>query len=100
MNEFQHAKEEYESTPIPAELKDRVQAGIRQGKANRARRRSRTLRRSLTGVAACFAVLVGVLNVSPAAVVSTTSVLNGWNSLPAVSPRRRRYAPLPPSFMT
>ena len=74
MNEFQHAKEEYESTPIPAELKDRVQAGIRQGKANRARRRSRTLRRSLTGVAACFAVLVGVLNVSPAAAAPAADV--------------------------
>ena len=74
MNEFQHAKEEYESTPIPAELKDRVQAGIRQGKANRARRRSRTLRRSLTGVAACFAVLVGVLNVSPAAAAAAADV--------------------------
>ena len=74
MNEFQHAKEEYESTPIPAELKDRVQAGIRQGKANRARRRSRTLRRSLTGVAACFAVLVAVLNVSPAAAAAAADV--------------------------
>ena len=31
MNEFKHAKEEYEATPVPAEMKDRVQAGIRAG---------------------------------------------------------------------
>ena len=31
MNEFKSARDEYESTPIPEELNDRVQAGIRQG---------------------------------------------------------------------
>ena len=45
MNEFKNAKEEYESMPIPEELHDRVQAGIRQGQKNyRASRRSRMLR--------------------------------------------------------
>ena len=71
MNEFQHAKEEYESTPIPAELKNRVQSGIRQGKANRARR---AWGRRLGTVAACFAVLVAVLNVSPAAAAAAADV--------------------------
>ena len=71
MNDFQHAKEEYESTPIPAELKDRVQSGIRQGKTNRARR---AWGRRLGTVAACFAVLVTVLNVSPAAAAAAADV--------------------------
>lgn len=71
MNDFQHAKEEYESTPIPAELKDRVHSGIRQGKANRARR---AWGRRLGTVAACFAVLVAVLNVSPAAAAAAADV--------------------------
>lgn len=31
MNEFQTAKEAYENIPIPEELNERVQAGIRQG---------------------------------------------------------------------
>ena len=71
MNDFQHAKEEYESTPIPAELQDRVRSGIRQGKANRARR---AWGRRLGTVAACFAVLVTVLNVSPAAAAAAADV--------------------------
>ena len=71
MNDFQHAKEAYESTPIPTELKDRVQSGIRQGKANRARR---AWGRRLGTVAACFAVLVTVLNVSPAAAAAAADV--------------------------
>ena len=66
MNEFKNAKEEYESMPIPEELHDRVRAGIRQGQKNyRASRRSRMLRRSAAGVAACFAVVFGTLNLSP-----------------------------------
>ena len=66
MNEFKNAKEEYESMPIPEELNDRVQAGIRQGQKNyRASRRSRMLRQSAAGVAACFAVVFGTLNLSP-----------------------------------
>ena len=31
MNEFKQAREEYESTPIPEELDQRVREGIRQG---------------------------------------------------------------------
>ena len=30
MNEFEKAREDYEQIPIPAELEERVQAGIRQ----------------------------------------------------------------------
>lgn len=76
MNEFKHAKEEYEATPVPAELEDRVQAGIRQGKANRARR---AWGRRLGTVAACFVVVVGVLNLSPtvAAAAADMPVLGG-----------------------
>lgn len=80
MNEFKNAKEEYESMPIPEELNDRVQAGIRQGqKKYRTRRRSRMLRRSVTGVAACFAVVFGTLNLSPtvAAAAADVPVLGG-----------------------
>ena len=33
MNEFKNAKEAYDNTPIPAELSERVQAGVREGKA-------------------------------------------------------------------
>ena len=76
MNDFKHAKEEYESTPIPAELKDRVQSGIRQGKANRARR---AWGRRLGTVAACFVVAVGALNLSPtmASAAADIPVLGG-----------------------
>ncbi|MEG1594006.1 MAG: DUF3298 domain-containing protein [Oscillibacter sp.] len=63
MKEFEPAKKEYESSPIPAELDDTVRAGIRQGKmVHRARR---AFRRSVTTVAACFALLLVSLNVSP-----------------------------------
>ena len=62
MNEFDDLKREYDATPIPEELNDRVRAGIRQGRQNRARK---VWGRSLGGMAACFAVLVGMLNVSP-----------------------------------
>ena len=46
MNEFKKAKEHYDNTPIPAELSDRVQAGIREGQARyrSQNRQSRTLR--------------------------------------------------------
>ena len=33
MNEFKNAKEAYDNTPIPAELSERVQVGIREGKS-------------------------------------------------------------------
>ena len=62
MNEFKEAKQAYENTPIPAELDQRVRAGIRQGKAKRARR---AWGKRLGTVAACFVVVVGALNVSP-----------------------------------
>ena len=76
MNEFKKAREDYESTPIPQELGSRVRAGIRQGKANYRRRR---WRRIATGVAACFVVLVGTLNLSPtvAAAAAEVPVLGG-----------------------
>ena len=76
MNEFKKAREDYESTPIPQELGSRVRAGIRQGKANYRRGR---WRRIATGVAACFAVLVGTLNLSPtvAAAAAEVPVLGG-----------------------
>lgn len=63
MKDFEAAKKEYESTPIPAELDDTVRAGIRQGKmVHRARR---AFRRSATTVAACFTLLLAGLNLSP-----------------------------------
>ena len=63
MNEFKHARDEYESTPIPEELDSRVRAGIRQGEMG-----SRTKRHGFRwgiGVAAACMVMVGGLNVSP-----------------------------------
>lgn len=76
MKEFENAKMEYEETPIPEELNDRVQAGIRQGRANRTRR---IWNRRLGTVAACFVVVVGALNLSPtvAAAAADVPVLGG-----------------------
>ena len=76
MKEFQQAREEYEAVPIPPELDQRVRAGIRQGKAAR---RRRSWQRSLSGLAACVAVLVGILNLSPtvAAAAAEVPVLGG-----------------------
>ena len=76
MNEFQEPKSEYEHIPIPEELSDRVQEGLRQGRRARARRR---WTRSIGTVAACFAVLVGTLNLSPtvAAAAADVPVLGG-----------------------
>ena len=76
MNEFKKAREDYQATPIPQELEDRVRAGIRQGKANYRRRR---WRRYATGAAACLVVLVGALNLSPsvAAAAAEVPVLGG-----------------------
>ena len=71
MNEFKKAREDYESTPIPEELESRVRAGIRQGKANYRRRR---WRRTAAGAAACLAVLVGALNLSPAVAAAAAEV--------------------------
>ncbi len=64
MNEFKNAKEEYDNTPIPAELSERVQAGIEEGKARYRARRGRTFRR-WTAAAACFVVVLAGLNLSP-----------------------------------
>ena len=76
MNEFKEAKQVYEETPIPAELDQRVRAGIRQGKAKRVRR---AWGRRLGTVAACFAVVVGALNLSPtmASAAADIPVLGG-----------------------
>ena len=71
MKDFEQLKNEYENTPIPEELNDRVQAGIRQG---RQRRSSRVWKRSLGGMAACFAVLVGVLNLSSTVALAAADV--------------------------
>ena len=71
MKDFEQLKNEYENTPIPEELNNRVQAGIRQG---RQRRSSRVWKRSLGGMAACFAVLVGVLNLSSTVALAAADV--------------------------
>lgn len=80
MNRWTNAKEEYDQVPIPEELADRVQIGIRQGKA--AHRRALGARRawrSVGAVAACFALLLGGLNLSPtfAAAAADVPVLGG-----------------------
>nr|WP_325212569.1 RsiV family protein [uncultured Oscillibacter sp.] len=62
MNEFKNAKEEYDNTPIPQELETRVQAGVREG---RARYRARRTFRRWASAAACFAVVLAALNLSP-----------------------------------
>lgn len=64
MNEFKNAKEEYDNTPIPAELSERVQKGIQQGKARYRARRGRTVRR-WASAAACFCAVLAGLNLSP-----------------------------------
>lgn len=77
MNEFKQAREEYESTPIPEELDQRVREGIRQGhSAGRAKRHSF---RWGIGVAGACLVMVGGLNVSPtfAAAAADVPVLGG-----------------------
>lgn len=62
MNEFRSAKEEYDNTPIPEELSDRVRAGIEEG---RARYRARRTVRRWGSAAACFALVLAALNLSP-----------------------------------
>ncbi len=80
MNDFKQAKEAYDAVPIPAELADRVRAGIRQGR--KARERARLLRRAkrfALSAAACFAVLLAGLNLSPgfSAAAAEAPVLGG-----------------------
>ena len=64
MNEFRSAKEEYDNTPIPEELSDRVRAGIEEGRTRYKARRGRTVRR-WGSAAACFALVLAALNLSP-----------------------------------
>ncbi len=71
MNEFKRAREDYEAAPIPQELEERVRAGVRQGKANYRRRR---WRKYGVGAAACLAVLVAALNLSPAVAAAAADV--------------------------
>lgn len=79
MKEFEKAKQDYESIPIPQELGNRVQTGIRQGQEARRRRARRSMFRTAGTCAACLAVLVGALNLSPtfAAAASDVPVLGG-----------------------
>lgn len=76
MNEFEQAKKEYEQIPVPEELADRVQAGIRQG---RAKRMQRKWKRGAGAVAVCLVLVVGTLNISPtvAAAAADVPVLGG-----------------------
>lgn len=71
MNEFKRAKQRYESIEIPEELEERVQAGIRQGKANRMHKK---WVERIGSVAACLALLVGLLNVFPAVAASAADI--------------------------
>lgn len=79
MKEFDQAKKDYESIPIPEELNARVQMGIRQGQASRRRAARRPLYRTVGTCAACLAVLVGALNLSStfAAAAADVPVLGG-----------------------
>lgn len=66
MNELNEAKARYTFAEIPAELNKRVQEGIRQGQ--RKHRRSvaaRIWKRTTLSMAACLAVVIAGLNVSP-----------------------------------
>lgn len=76
MNEFKQAKEDYNAIAIPEQLDGLTRAAIRQGKR---KYRQRRFRQSFTALAACFAVLFGVLNLSPtaAAVAADIPILNG-----------------------
>ena len=72
MNGFEKARREYEAVPVPEELAQRVQAGIRQGRAVRIRRR-------WIAAAACLILVLGPLNLSPtvAAAAAEVPVLGG-----------------------
>ncbi len=72
MNGFANARREYEAVPIPEELGSRVRQGIRQGK-RRARFRQRMFR-TVGSAAACFAVTMSVLNLSPAVAKAAADV--------------------------
>ena len=71
MNELEKAKARYLETPIPAELHHRVRIAIRQGRQNRSRK---SWRRSFAAAAACLAMLMGVLNLSPGIAMAAADV--------------------------
>jgi len=71
MNEFKQAKMDYEAIPIPQELEGRVREGIRQGRRNYWKKR---LKRSAISAAACFAVLMTMLNLSPTIALAAAEV--------------------------
>ena len=71
MKEFEKARQAYEKTPVPDQLEERIQAGIRQGRRNRSRR---LWRHRLGTAAACFAVVLGTLNLSPAVAAAAADV--------------------------
>ena len=73
MNEFRHAKEAYDNIPIPAELSERVQAGIQTGIDHYRNRRNRTLHRWIATTACAVLILAG-LNLSPTIANAATSV--------------------------
>lgn len=79
MDEFREAKQEYEATPIPEELSGRVWAGICQGRVNRRRAIQRRILRTVGSFAACFALLIGGLNLFPgfASAAAEIPVLGG-----------------------
>jgi len=71
MNEFNQAKMDYESIPIPQELEGRVREGIRQGRRNYLKKR---FQRYAVSAAACFAVLVAMLNLSPTVALAAAEI--------------------------
>ena len=76
MNELKKARENYEATPIPEELNAVVQNAIQKGRKNYWQKR---LKQSFGAVAACLAVMFGILNLSPtaAAIAADIPILNG-----------------------
>ncbi len=71
MNEFKQARMDYESIPVPQELEDRIREGICQGRRNYLKRR---FHRYAVSAAACFAVLVAMLNLSPTIALAAAEV--------------------------
>ncbi len=71
MNEFKQARMDYESIPIPQELEDRVREGIRQGRRKDLKKQ---FQRYAVSAAACFAVLVAMLNLSPTIALAAAEV--------------------------
>ena len=78
MNKIQKARGAYESVPIPDDLEKRVREGIRRGREPGALRRRRQVQRR-AAIAACFALLLAGLNLSPA-------VANAAANVPVLGP--------------